>query len=305
MASFSIITVTMNHLPLLKEFLASVDRALTGRNDYELIVVDNCSTDGTVRYIQRHHPNVKVYVNNRVKGFAANNNFAIQRSKGDYILLLNPDIQVLPDSIDNLIRFMEEHPDVGLVGPKLLNPDFTVQYSSRRFIDGYTLLLRLLNWGSDNPQQTRLVEYLMKKMDRSHSQPVDWLIGAAMIVRRKAILDVGLMDENFFLYIEDQDWCYRMWKAGWKVYYLPEAQMIHVHQRLSVKRLVWKMTYYHAKSLFYFLLKHRIVKIPPPGPQLFDPRRRKKKHPIPELRLPEAEALALGPGIPEVNRKAV
>ncbi len=270
MASVSIITVTMNHLPLLKRYLESVDRYVNDAHNVELLIVDNCSTDGTVEFVRKHYPRVRLFVNNRVRGFAANNNFAIRHSRGEYILLLNPDIELLPDALENLLEFMETHPDVGLAGPKLLNPDLTVQYSSRRFINAYTLLLRLLNWGADTPRQERLIEYLMKRMDRRYPQPVDWLIGAAMIVRRQAVEDVGLMDENFFLYIEDQDWCYRMWKAGWKVYYLPNSQMIHVHQRASVRRVMLRLTYHHARSLFYFLFKHRIIRIPPPGPFLTD-----------------------------------
>ncbi len=270
MASVSIITVTMNHLPLLKRYLESVSRYVDDSHDVEMLIVDNCSTDGTVEFVRQHYPWVRLFVNNRVRGFAANNNFAIRHSRGEYLVLLNPDIELLPKALDNLLGFMESHPDVGLAGPKLLNQDLTVQYSSRRFINAYTLLLRLLNWGADTPRQERLIEYLMKRMDRRYPQPVDWLIGAAMIVRRQAAEEVGLMDEKYFLYIEDQDWCYRMWKAGWKVYYLPNAQMIHVHQRASVRRVMLRLTYHHARSLFYFLLKHRIIRIPPPGPFLTD-----------------------------------
>lgn len=287
MAIVSIVTVTMNHLPLLKVFLESVDMTLSGNIDYELILVDNCSTDGTVRYVQKHFPEVRLYVNNRIRGFAENNNFAIQKSTGKYVLLLNPDIQLYPGAVEKLVEFMEEHPRVGLAGPKLLNPDLSVQYSTRRFINAYTLFLRLLNWGADNPTQPRIIEYLMKTMDRSFAQPVDWLIGAAMIVRRKAIAEVGLLDENFFLYIEDQDWCYRMWKSGWEVYYVPTSQMVHVHQRQSVKHKMWRLTFHHGRSLFYFFWKHRIVKLPPQGPQLAKPGIPKAKEILPGVPVPE------------------
>jgi len=256
--TLSIITVTMNHMGVVNTLLESIYGPTSPNVNFETILVDNCSSDCTLEYVHEHYPHIRVLLNQKVQGYARNANCGIHASKGDFILLINPDVQVLPGSVETLVHFMQSHPKVAIAGPLLLNPDLTVQYSCRRFITLYTLLLRTLEWGSDRTSKRAVREYLMTDVDLSKDQPVDWLLGAAMLVRRQAFEQVGLLDERFFLYVEDEDWCFRMWKAGWEVYYVPQARMIHAHQRASVRGRVSQKTFHHAKSLLYFLWKHRI-----------------------------------------------
>jgi hypothetical protein len=253
----SIVIVTMNHLKFLKKLLYSLFETNIPNTSFEVILIDNCSNDDTVTYIKKNYPQIKLIVNISIKGFAYNSNLGIKNSLGQYILLLNPDIMLLPNAIDNLYDFMEEYKDVGIAAPMLLNADLTHQNSVRRFIDLKILFYRILHWGNDKNTNPAVNYYLMNDLDKEKIQPVDWAIGAALFVRREAIETVGMLDENFFLYIEDQDWCYRMWQNGWKVYYVPNSKMIHDHQRASIKNGLNKKTLYHAKSLGYFFWKHR------------------------------------------------
>jgi hypothetical protein len=252
----SIVIVTMNHLKFLKKLLHSLYETNTPNISFEVILVDNCSIDDTVSFIRNKYPQIKLIVNTSIKGFAFNSNLGMKNSHGKYVLLLNPDIILLPKAIDNLYSFMEENKDVGIAAPMLLNADLTYQNSVRRFIDFKVLYHRILQWGNDKSTNPAVNYYLMGDLDKEKTQPVDWAIGAALFVRRDAIETVGMLDENFFLYIEDQDWCYRMWQKGWKVYYVPNSKMIHDHQRASIKNGFNNKTLYHAKSLGYFFWKH-------------------------------------------------
>ncbi|MFA6455781.1 MAG: glycosyltransferase family 2 protein [Bacteroidota bacterium] len=253
----SVITVTMNSLKTIPELMESLYDNGKPEVSFETIIIDNCSKDGTVDFIRKHYPQVRIIENTSIKGFAENNNIGIRHSLGETIAVINPDVIILPGALDILVSYLRQHPNVGIVGPKLLNKDYTVQESIRRFIDARTLFFRVLYWGKSVENNQKLRHYLMLDSDKNGISEVDWIIGAAMIVRREAIQAIGAFDEKFFLYIEDQDWCYRMWKAGWSVHFNPNAVMIHDHQRESVKKIFTKKLLFHAKSLLYFLWKHK------------------------------------------------
>jgi len=251
----SIIIISTNEGYFLKSCLQSIYDSKPNVS-FETVVVNNCSDDNTVDILETDFPAVNVISNERKLGFSANNNQAIKRSGGRYILILNSDIVVLLGSLESMVGFMEEHPEAGIAGCKLLNPDYSLQYSCRKFSTLATFFLRGLHFDTLFPNSTMLRKYMMSDWDHNQVREVDWVMGSCMMVRRKAIEEVGMLDENFILYFEDQDWCYRMWKHGWKVHYVPQAQMIHYYPRRSAKGIFNALTWIHIRSMFYFFKKH-------------------------------------------------
>ncbi len=232
----SIVTVSHNHLPLIEKCLASL-YATAGNSTLETVVVDNACSDRTGEWVARNYPQVTVIPNKAWQGYAANGNTGIRaRENGRYVMLLNPDVECLPGLLDALVAFMDGYPDVGIAGPKLLNPDGTLQPSCRRFSTPASILIRGLHLDGVLRKTGLMQRYLMDDFDHRAAADVDWVTGALMIVRREAIAQVGMMDERYFLYSDDQDWCCRMWQGGWRVCYVPQAQAIHAHMREGIKK---------------------------------------------------------------------
>lgn len=264
----SIIIVTHNSEEVIGKCLSSLSKHQPTRS-YETIVVDNSSSDGTVNLVQRDYPWVKLLANDINKGYSRGINQGISAGSGEMILILNPDIIVREGSIDTLIDFMEEHPDAGISGSRLLNQDGSLQYSCRSFYTVRALLLRRTFLGRLFPRAEALREHLLIDYDHQTVREVDWLIGACMMVRRSAIENTGMMDERFFLYFEDVDWCYRMKQNGWKVFYVPDSVMTHYYERASAGSLINRSLIIHLVSLlryyekwnriFYFFKRHRSI----------------------------------------------
>ncbi|MDP2918332.1 MAG: glycosyltransferase family 2 protein, partial [bacterium] len=168
-------------------------------------------------------------------GFGTAINWGINNAPeaAEYLLFLNPDIIIQGNALEKMLEFMAKRQDVALLGPKLLNPDLSGQNSCRRFITPQLILYRRTFLGRFSFARKALKHFLMEDIDHNKTQEVDWIFGACMMVRRSAIEEVGLMDERYFLYFEDMDWCRRFWEKGWKVCYYPEAKMIHYHRRES------------------------------------------------------------------------
>jgi GT2 family glycosyltransferase len=243
----TVVSVSHDHWADLREALP---RTLgpAERCSRQVIVVDNACADGTAAHVLETFPEAEVIRNARALGFAANCNQAIASSRGRYVLLLNPDVRCAPGSIDALVRFMDAHPEAGAAGPKLLNPNGSLQLSCRRFSTPFLFLLRGLGferWLERYPPQRRA---LMQDWDHASVLDVDWVLGAALIVRRETIEDVGPLDPAYFLYCEDQDWCYRMWTRGWSVYYVPDSTMTHAHRRASSGSLLSRWKWIHVRS---------------------------------------------------------
>ena len=255
MFDLSIIIVNHKTKNLLEQCLNSI-YSENYHFSYEVSVVDNDSKDSSIEMVKKKFPQVKLIENNNNLGFAAANNQALRRSNARYLLLINPDTVVLPDSLNVMMEFMDEHHEAGIAGCKLLNPDYSLQYSCRKFSNFATFFLRGIHLDSIFPNNTILRKYMMFDWDHNEVREVEWVLGSCMMVRKKAIEQVGMLDENFVLYFEDQDWCYRMWKHGWKVYYVPQAQMIHYYQRRSAKQFLNVSTWTHIKSMLYFFKKH-------------------------------------------------
>ncbi len=262
----SIIIVTHNSLSPVEGCLESIMRHPPSR-EYEVVVVDNASTDGTPEMIGRRFPSAKLISNRENTGYSRGVNQGIRSSGGRLFLVLNPDIVVQEGSIDRLVDFLERTPDAGIAASKLIYPDGRLQPSCRRFYNLTVLLLRRTFLGKLFPNARPLREHLMMDYDHEKVRKVDWVIGACLLVRREAMEKVGSMDERFFLYFEDIDWCYRMQHHGWSVYYVPESVMVHRYERSSAKSVFKRPFVIHILSMlryvekwnrvFYFFRRHR------------------------------------------------
>jgi hypothetical protein len=248
--TLAVIIVNWNTRELLArclEPLAPAGDGPTSPADYALWVVDNGSMDGSAEMVQLRFPGVHLLRNARNVGYARANNQGIRASQSRHVLLLNSDAIATPNALGRLARFLDAHPDVGAVGPRLLRPDRTPQpyafggdptlaYLLRRAWNRLVLRQPVHDWGTDETQE------------------VDWVSGAAMAVRRDAIDEVGLLDEAIFMYFEDNDWCLRMRQAGWRVCYVPEVEVTHLGGA-SVNRSERARAAYR-QSLLYFYRKH-------------------------------------------------
>ncbi|GAW29473.1 glycosyltransferase family 2 protein [Carboxydocella sp. ULO1] len=251
----SIIIVNYNTKALLKQTLQSVYNH-PPQADFEVFVVDNHSTDSSVEMVKQNFPQVKLIENQENEGFSRANNRAIRISKGEYILLLNSDTVVLPNTFDIMLDFMDKHPQVGAAGCKVLLPDGKLDLACRRsFPTPLNALFQALGLSKLFPKSRLFAQYNLTYLDEDQTYPVDCLVGAFMLVRRKTIEQVGLLDETFFMYGEDIDWCYRIKKAGWEIYYYPEARIIH-YKGASSKKKKYRMIYEFHRAMVIFYQKH-------------------------------------------------
>lgn len=257
----SIIIVNYNTGALTKACLNSI-LSQTVPFRYEILVVDNDSSDESVPFLRSDFPEVSVIANERNRGLAAGVNQGIAASRGAYYLILNPDIIVMPGALTSLVQFMDEHQDTGIAGGKLVSPNGRIQYSCYRFYRPSTVVYRRTPLGKTAWGKHEVDRFLMKDIDRSHVTDVDWLMGACLIVRAAAAKKVGGMDEHFFLYFEDIDWCRRFKEAGWGVMYVPTARFSHYHQRSSATSSLYgiltnRAAWYHIISAMKYFWKYR------------------------------------------------
>ncbi len=229
----------------------------------EIIVVDNYSNDGSVEMVRTEFPQVRLVASSRNGGFSYGMNLGIREARGAHLLLLNTDIILLDEAITRMVVFMETHADVGLSAPRLINPDGSVQYSCMEFPAWYIPFLRRTFLGKLPFAKRALEKYLLLEMDHEKNQEVDWVLGAAMMLSRSTLNRVGLLDERFFLYFEDTDFCWRIWEAGYRVVYLADAEMVHYHKRESATSpglqgaFLNYITRIHIRSFLKYLRKHR------------------------------------------------
>lgn len=196
--------------------------------DYEIIVVDNASTDGSVEMVKKAWPSVALVQNSKNLGFAQANNIGIHQSTGQYVCLINPDVVVLQGCIRNLIEFMDRNPRVGMTGPRILNPDLTLQPSCRHFPSIWNNLCQALALNHLLPKSRFFSGSFMNYWAHDTLQKVDTIGGMFWMVRRQAINEAGFLDEDFFLYGEDIDWCRRFHAAGWDIMFYPGAEAVHL-----------------------------------------------------------------------------
>ncbi len=217
------------------DLLACLDSIYSGAGDLsvEVIVVDNASADDTALATAQRYPQVRVIENEDNRGFAAGCNQGIEQATGRYILLLNPDTLVPPEAPQQMVNFADQHPEAGIIGPKLLYPDGRLQYSCRHFPTITAAIFRNTFFGRVMPRAASVADYLMSDWDHNEVRKVDWVSGACMLLRRELIEQIGLLDEQFFWGSEDVDYCWRAHKAGWQVLYTPQPEIIHAVGRSS------------------------------------------------------------------------
>lgn len=254
----SVIIVTYNSRAVLGPCLESLKRQTLFRQT-EVLVVDNASSDGTPELIRTEYPWVELVRGSENVGYSRGVNLGIRRAQGDYLLVLNPDTVVQEDSIAKLVDFMNGAPNAGIVGPKLIFHDGNLQYSCRRFYNWKVLVLRRTPLGKIFKNSKAVSDHLMQDFDHESTKDVDWILGACMMVRRKAVESVGLMDERFFLYFEDVDWCYRMRQKGWTVYYHPDSVVVHNYARDSAQKVLNRSFIAHLASLIRYYEKWNLI----------------------------------------------
>ena len=222
MADVSAIVVTHNAAEWVERSLGSLEG--TGA---EVIVVDNASTDGTPGLVREKFPEARV-IEQENKGFGAGNNAGMRAASGRYYLLLNPDAWLTEGALEKLVAFADEHPEAAVVGPRLLNPDGSLQRSVRGYPSPWRIATEYFFLRKLGPRTHALNAFFGEQFDHESTREAEYLFGACILVRREAVDAVGGFDEDFFLMSEEVDWCYRFREAGWKVLFYPGAEVFHV-----------------------------------------------------------------------------
>jgi N-acetylglucosaminyl-diphospho-decaprenol L-rhamnosyltransferase len=263
----SIIVTNYRNPSLLKICLDSVSR-YANEIAYELIVVDGATQEDTEMMMRENYQQVKFFPFKENVGFQALIKKGIEESTGKYLLILNGDIIVTPASIQKMLAYIKTDANIGMVGPKLLNFDGTLQYSCSRFYRPMTIVYRRTFLSRFAFAKKHLAWFLMKDCDHDKIMQVDWLMGSSLLITRQAIEKVGLMDPGFFMYMEDVDWCRRFWENGYQVVFYPLAVMHHYHGRGSAKGgvirslLLNKLTWVHIFSAIRYFKKYWNKPIP-------------------------------------------
>jgi GT2 family glycosyltransferase len=247
MSDASAVVVTYNALPWIEQALASVA-------DVETVVVDNSSTDGTVAFVRERFPQATV-LEQENRGLAAGWNAGIAQTTGSYVLLLNSDAWLDAGALDALVSFADAHPDVAVVGPRLRNPDGTLQRSVRGFPTLWRLATEYLFLRKLAPRSRLLNAFYAGGFEHDVEREAEVLMGAVWLIRRAAIAEVGPADEQFFLFSEEVDWAYRLRKAGWRSVFFPGAGATHVYGASHKGLLYLEIQRGHLR----FFLKHRGV----------------------------------------------
>jgi hypothetical protein len=257
MIDLSLIIVSRNVAGLLDRCLESAKQdTLWRRGRMELMVIDNYSRDGTVEWLRRKHPEARLVVNTRNYGFAAAANQGLRASLGAYPVVLNPDTVILKGSLSALLDYARRNPEAGIIGPRVLNPDGSLQPSRRRFPTYSNILFaRKSPLSKLAPQNPWTRWNLMAEVDSRKAQTVEALAGVCLLLNRRMLDRIGLFDEGFFMYLEDIDLCYRARRAGWRTDFIPEAGIIHRWGASSdqEKKI---MEQHHRRSLYRFFCKH-------------------------------------------------
>ena len=257
----SIIITSYRNPELLKVCLDSIKKNFSGGN-YEIIVVDSQTEEDTELMMREEYPEINFFPFAKNIGFQELVKKGISESQGEFLLILNGDIIVKKDSIEGLLEYIKSHSDVGMIGPKLINFNGTLQYSCSRFYKPLTIVYRRTFLGKLPFAKKHLDWFLMMDYDHASVKEVDWLMGSALLISRHAVEKVGLMDPRYFMYFEDVDWCRRFWENGYKVIYYPLVSMHHYHGRGSAgKNTIFSiffnwLTRAHISSAIKYFLKY-------------------------------------------------
>ena len=240
--------VNTNNRDLLRDCLRSLFES-TQSISLEVFVVDNACTDGSAEMVEQEFPQVHLILNPHRLRFCANHNQVLRRGTGRYLLILNEDTVIPPNAFDKLVAFMDSHPEAGAAGVTMLNPDGTIQYTYAGFPSLRSCLMlmlslnRLLNEGHYP---------FFPRPEDGKPREVDWTNGACLLVRREAMEQVGLLNEEFLIYAEETDWCYRIKKAGWKIHYLPEVSIYHYQGKATSQARPRRRFRINRSNLLFF-----------------------------------------------------
>jgi len=255
MRKLTVIIVNYNVKSFLKTALISIYKGLQGIKS-QIIVVDNCSADGSIEMLKNEFPQVELIANDSNLGFSKANNLAIARSESEYICLINPDTLIRENVFHICLEFMDANPETGAAGGRITNPDGTLQLACRRSIPTpWIAFTKFSGLGRIFPHSKLFGKYNLTYLDENSISEVEALSGSFMFVRKKTIEDVGLLDENFFMYGEDLDWCLRIKQEGWKIHYLPAAEIIHYKGKSSQTRSL-NSTFVFYNAMRIFVKKH-------------------------------------------------
>ena len=264
----SIIILNYFNKNLTKELLKNLAE-LNWQWDYEIIVVDNASYDG-IEEIAKGFAKVKFVQSPKNGGFAYGNNLGIKEARGKYIMIMNPDLAILSPAVEVMLKYLDDNPAVGLIGPRLINADKSIQYSCTNFPDWRLPFYRRTSLANTKAGQKWLDKYLIKNLDHYQNSYVPALFGACLMFRRSFLEKVGLLDERYFMYMEDLDWSRRFWEEGYKVAYIGQAEIIHLHRRQSAADSLTKLIFsksarHHIKSFYKYFWKFRGKELPKVG----------------------------------------
>ena len=244
-ADVSVVVVSYNALPWIEQCLDSVA-------GYETVVVDNGSSDGTVAFVREKFPAVRL-VEQENRGLAAGWNRGIRETSAAYVLILNADAWALGDAVERLAAFADAHPRAAVVGPRLRFPDGRLQRSVRGFPSPWRLATEYLFLRKLAPRSRALNAFYAGGFDHDRVRAAEFVMGAVMLARRAAIDEVGLLDEDFFLFSEETDWCYRFHRAGWQVLFTPDAEFAHVYGAVHAGRMFME----NVRGNLRFIAKHQ------------------------------------------------
>ena len=251
----SVVFLSYNTRDLTRQALSSVLAAAEGL-EAEIFVVDNASVDGSADMVAEEFPHVKLIRNEANVGFAAGNNVALRQVAGEYALLINTDTIMCRDALRTMVEFLDAHPEAGACGCKILDPDGTLQLDSRRgFPTPLAAFCKMSGLSRFFPKHPLIAHYHMTYLDPEQTAEVEVLSGSCMMVRKAAMDEVGLLDESYFMYGEDIDWCYRFHQAGWKIYYVPTTEIIHFRGE-SGRGVPLRILYRKSRAMSIFVNKH-------------------------------------------------
>jgi GT2 family glycosyltransferase len=262
-----LVIVNYNSTELLHDCLASIKWSCNGSQP-NVVVTDNGSKD-PIEYIRKTYSDITVVRNRENIGFSKAINAIMSTTNAPYVVLLNPDTIVLTDHfLESVASFMDVHPDVGILGPGILDSDGRIQGSARSFPRFHSLFFGRRSLLTKIFPKSRLASANILTKNANNTEPleVDWVSGACMVIRRRALQQVGMMDERFFMYWEDVDWCKRMWDRGWRVVYWPAVKIMHHVGGSSESRVIRSVFEFHKSAILYFnkhVKKYRNLLLPP------------------------------------------
>ncbi|MBI2439645.1 MAG: glycosyltransferase family 2 protein [Candidatus Moranbacteria bacterium] len=254
---------------LLRLCLLSIQKYLPSSGiTYEVLVTDSATEEDTEMLMREEFPEVRFFPFEKNVGFKTMVNTSLKEARGTYIFLINSDIILTADTVPTMLAYLKTHQEIGILSPKQMNFNGTLQPSCFRFYRPETILYRRTWIGKLPFAKKHLDWFIMAEYDTENPRSVDWVMGSAMLVSRTAVEAVGLMDQQFFMYMEDVDWCRRFWEKGYKVVYYPQALVYHYHGKGSARGgffgslLFNPLTWYHIKSALQYFWKYRGKPLP-------------------------------------------